>query len=81
MKLQFFYLFFRKFNQNRSHSKYVLELASTLKKEPSLDEINGHEKSYKRSVDLENDDLYNYLDDMEDYQNLIKKARTRPYFC
>ena len=55
-----------------------LELASTLKREPLLDEINGHVKSYKRSLDLENDDLYNYLDDMEDYQNLIKKARTRP---
>ena len=58
-----------------------LELASTLKKELLLDEINGHQKSYERSVDLENDDLYNYLDDMEDYQNLIKKARTKSYFC
>ena len=33
------------------------------------------EKIHKRGFDLGNDDLYNYLDDMSDYQNLIKKAR------
>ena len=34
------------------------------------------EKIHKRGFDLGNDDLYNYLDDMSDYQNLIKKAKT-----
>ena len=58
--------------QNYGH---FLELASSLNRGPPVNELKGHDKSYKRSLDLENDDLYNYLDDMDDYQNLIKKAR------
>ena len=59
----------------QNFGKFVSELASSLNRGPPVNELKGHEKSYKRSLDLENDDLYNYLDDMEDYQNLIKKAR------
>ena len=65
----------------QNYGSFFLELASSLNRGPSVNELKGHEKSYKRSLDLENDDLYNYLDDMDDYKNPIKKARAQPYLC